>query len=428
MRGDVAGRASCLSLHLFILALVSASCHLASADDSATGLRTADALLDHNQELGPEARRLLEDPLQVDETEFVATKNAAGSSAEFGHKGGHDGLACIVMSLIAGLATTVGALVVFILPGGQVTPEQLSFSLALAGGVMVSVTVLEFWLPALLGDANKRIMGVLVFSCLGVLAFVAMSSVIPEPDVVGVGKREVENASEQADGEDDTQPLAAGEHETCTTPGSQRARSRSRSPGILDPAAGTVGLPEQGTEIVDVEAQALATGAASTTKDLERARISSRKARHWRLALVMMLSLTAHNFPEGFAVAVSAFESKRLGFVVMLAITLHNIPEGIAIAVPVLAATGSRAKALLFSLLSGAAEPLGAATSVAVLNRIGEISEASMENLLCTVGGVMTAVAVKELFPEAWAQGCPRAFAAGTITGVMVMLITVQYV
>jgi len=357
-------------------------------------------------------RQLLEEPVvPLEATSGNAVAVNAGSSALL-HKGGHEAWACVLMSLVAGLATTIGAMVVFVLPGGQVTPEQLAFSLALAGGVMVSVTVLEFWIPALLGHANKRVFSVLVYSTLGILAFLGLSALIPEPDMVGVGKREVESEQDLLDRPD--------------TPGEpSRARNRSRSPGNGDAGPPS---PEYGTaapDIVDVEAQSTASASGGAK---ESGKLSSRKARHWRLAVVMMMSLTAHNFPEGFAVAVSAFESERLGFVVMLAITLHNIPEGIAIAVPVLAATGSRTKALLFSLLSGAAEPLGAATSILVLKYLGDISEASMENLLCTVGGVMTAVAVKELFPEAWAQQCPSAFAAGLVTGVLAMWITVQYV
>merc|ERR1719487_563950 len=105
--------------------------------------------------------------------------------------------------------------------------------------------------------------------------------------------------------------------------------------------------------------------------------------RQKRLAAVLMLSLTAHNFPEGFAVAVSSLESQSLGFVVMLAIAMHNIPEGIAIAVPVLASTKSRKQALWMSFLSGMAEPVGAVVALGIVEITGAVSGQSMENLLC---------------------------------------------
>merc|ERR1712217_545737 len=107
----------------------------------------------------------------------------------------------------------------------------------------------------------------------------------------------------------------------------------------------------------------------------------------------------------GFAVAVSAFESSKKGVIVMFAIAMHNIPEGIAIAVPVLDATGDRWKALFMSFLSGMAEPLGALFALWVLTISGGVmSDASLDNLLCAVGGVMSAVALKELLPEALQQ------------------------
>ena len=43
-----------------------------------------------------------------------------------------------------------------------------------------------------------------------------------------------------------------------------------------------------------------------------------------------------------------------------LAITLHNIPEGMSISVPILHATGSKKKAILYTALSGITEPIGA--------------------------------------------------------------------
>merc|ERR1712061_539073 len=98
-------------------------------------------------------------------------------------------------------------------------------------------------------------------------------------------------------------------------------------------------------------------------------------------------------------------ESPKRGFIVMFAIAMHNIPEGIAIAVPVLDATGCRWKALLMSFLSGMAEPLGALFALVMLRVTGGVvTDATLDNLLCAVGGVMSAVALKELLPESWHQ------------------------
>ena len=59
------------------------------------------------------------------------------------------------------------------------------------------------------------------------------------------------------------------------------------------------------------------------------------KMRRKRLGLLLAITLAAHNFPEGLAVAVSSLESTRFGFVMTFVIAMHNIPEGMCIAVPI---------------------------------------------------------------------------------------------
>ena len=77
-----------------------------------------------------------------------------------------------------------------------------------------------------------------------------------------------------------------------------------------------------------------------------------------RLGLLMAITMTLHNLPEGFAVAFSSYTS--VGPVMAAAIGVHNVPEGIIVAAPVFAATGSRRRALLMATVSGLSEPAGA--------------------------------------------------------------------
>jgi zinc transporter, ZIP family len=198
--------------------------------------------------------------------------------------------------------------------------------------------------------------------------------------------------------------------------------------------------------------------------------------RAWRVAMLLFVSLTVHNFPEGLAVAASSLQSARLGWTTTVAIALHNIPEGIAIAIPCLAARPD-APWLAFGLASasGLAEPLGAAMALLVLRggdrrgrpqpqqrpvRVGhddntsgaknisavvasatildDVSDNSvwnvvlhMKNVLAFVAGIMIAVALVELFPEARRHVQTRtarwSFVAGTLTGVLVMLASDAY-
>ena len=82
------------------------------------------------------------------------------------------------------------------------------------------------------------------------------------------------------------------------------------------------------------------------------------KARLMRLGLLMAITMTLHNLPEGFAVAFSSFTS--VGPIMAAAIGVHNVPEGIIVAAPVYAATGSRRSALALATASGLSEPAGA--------------------------------------------------------------------
>lgn len=158
----------------------------------------------------------------------------------------------------------------------------------------------------------------------------------------------------------------------------------------------------------------------------ERALVSKEvdqdKAEHWRLGILMLVVLTAHNFPEGLAVAASAMDSKRMGILVAVAIAAHNIPEGIVIAVPVYAASKSRKTAILWALGSGLTEPLGALVAVAVLRPV--LTDAILEGTLCVVAGMMFAVSFIELFPAAWKYRSPAAFAVGVLAGAAIMAST----
>ncbi|KAJ9516065.1 hypothetical protein QJQ45_024505, partial [Haematococcus lacustris] len=105
-----------------------------------------------------------------------------------------------------------------------------------------------------------------------------------------------------------------------------------------------------------------------------------------------------------------------------VAIALHNIPEGIIIAAPIYAATGSRAKALGLAVLSGLSEPLGAVLALLVLHPF--ITPDRLSYLLAAVGGLMLAVCVIELWPEARACKDDRALAWGILLGAVVMGFT----
>jgi len=150
--------------------------------------------------------------------------------------------------------------------------------------------------------------------------------------------------------------------------------------------------------------------------------ICSKERSSWRLTLLLFLALLVHNFPEGLAVAFASSASSSsqsitaspssLASIVTFSIALHNIPEGIAIAIPCMAARPNKPW-LAFGLasLSGLAEPIGAFFALIIirLNRSyagndHDLASSSMNmgNPLAFVAGIMMAVSICELIPQAF--------------------------
>lgn len=144
-----------------------------------------------------------------------------------------------------------------------------------------------------------------------------------------------------------------------------------------------------------------------------------------RLAVLLVLTLTLHNLPEGVAVAVSS--RNEPDFLLVLAVALHNIPEGLAIASPVMAATHDGWQAIWLSTASGLSEPLGALLTLLVLDPLLGVTEESLDGVLCGVAGVMIGVSINELLPQAHEYNRPQALWTGMAAGVIVMGIAVSY-
>jgi len=182
-------------------------------------------------------------------------------------------------------------------------------------------------------------------------------------------------------------------------------------------------------------------GNVSSGSDADRkdARLSAAKhrlrhhspAQLMRLGTLMAVAMTAHNAPEGFAVAFSA--DTPMGPLMALAIAVHNVPEGVVIAAPIYAASGSRLKAVGWAALSGLSEPVGALVALLVARPLLRSAEAwsvlwgggeLLPYVLAAVGGVMLAVCALELWPEARACQRDGRMAQGVLAGTAAMAWT----
>lgn len=142
-----------------------------------------------------------------------------------------------------------------------------------------------------------------------------------------------------------------------------------------------------------------------------------------RLGVLMAITMTLHNLPEGLAVAYSSFT--KIGPTVAFAIAMHNIPEGIIVAAPVFAATGSRWKAVALATASGLSEPLGALASLLLIG--SNITPRFLQHMMGFVGGVMLAVCGAELWPEGKRCRQDAYLFFGIFAGVVLMLTTLLY-
>ncbi|MGB3975070.1 MAG: zinc transporter ZupT [bacterium] len=145
-----------------------------------------------------------------------------------------------------------------------------------------------------------------------------------------------------------------------------------------------------------------------------------------RTGLFTALAIGIHNFPEGLVTFLAALHDPKLGVAIAIAVALHNIPEGISVSVPIFYATGDRKKALVWSFLSGLAEPVGAliayvALRLAVGDSTGVISPHYMGILFGGVAGIMVFISLDELLPTSRAFGKGHDSLIGLIAGMVVM-------
>lgn len=142
-------------------------------------------------------------------------------------------------------------------------------------------------------------------------------------------------------------------------------------------------------------------------------------------SLLLVLSITIHNIPEGLAVGV-AFGSiakgdtaTLLGAAVLAAgIGIQNFPEGAAVSIPLHAAGMSRGKSFFYGQLSAVVEPIFAVLGAVLVTVVSPI----LPYALAFAAGAMIFVVVEELIPEAQLGDGSDLSALGTMAGFAIMM------
>lgn len=148
-------------------------------------------------------------------------------------------------------------------------------------------------------------------------------------------------------------------------------------------------------------------------------------AKLYKVGITTMVAMALHNFPEGVITFIAGYQDIRLGLVVALGIILHNIPEGIAIGAPIYAATGSRKKAVWYSLISGLSEPLAAILTLVLFKNF--VTDFLLSLSLGFVAGIMVNIALFELLPASKEQSSKSMAVYSFCLGAVFMGIIVKF-
>ncbi|MDD6284444.1 MAG: ZIP family metal transporter [Firmicutes bacterium] len=146
--------------------------------------------------------------------------------------------------------------------------------------------------------------------------------------------------------------------------------------------------------------------------------------------IMLVLSITLHNIPEGLAVGV-AFGALHFGgyttealmgaITIAVGIGLQNFPEGAAVSLPLRREGYSRRKSFLIGQASGMVEPVAGVLGAAMVVHIQTV----LPFALSFAAGAMILVAVHELIPECRQNECDNPYFAtmGIVAGFTLMML-----
>ncbi len=146
--------------------------------------------------------------------------------------------------------------------------------------------------------------------------------------------------------------------------------------------------------------------------------------------IMLILSITLHNIPEGLAVGVAfgalgkvgiTSESLMGAITIAVGIGLQNFPEGAAVSLPLRREGFSRRKAFFLGQASGMVEPVAGVIGAVLVVYI----ETILPYALSFAAGAMILVAVHELIPECQKSqnSYPYFSTMGIIAGFAVMML-----
>ena len=147
----------------------------------------------------------------------------------------------------------------------------------------------------------------------------------------------------------------------------------------------------------------------------------------WQRSILLVLSITLHNIPEGLAVGVAfgalfqnpTVEVLTTAMALAVGIGIQNFPEGAAVSIPLRREGLSRWKAFKYGQFSGMVEPIAAVIGAVLVIYISPI----LPYALAFAAGAMIFVVVEELIPESQSGDKTDLSTVGTMIGFAMMML-----
>ena len=156
-------------------------------------------------------------------------------------------------------------------------------------------------------------------------------------------------------------------------------------------------------------------------------KIFNKKIKHKSIKrnIMLILSITIHNIPEGMAIGVAfastltSITTTASAFALAIGIGIQNFPEGSAISLPLRQDGLSRFKAFLFGSLSGLIEIISGIIGYLLVLKITLL----LPYLLSFAAGAMIYVVIQELIPDSQTNEKKEFMTLLTMFGFIIMMI-----
>lgn len=114
------------------------------------------------------------------------------------------------------------------------------------------------------------------------------------------------------------------------------------------------------------------------------------------------IALILHSLPEGLVTFIATAQDPTIGAALAIGIALHNVAEGMSIAWPIYFAKNNYSKALGASAVAGLAPVVGGVIGYALLQSDGAWSDTAFGIMFGLAAGMLIYVAIKELLRTAY--------------------------